>query len=206
MPDDAEMAAAIEADRIAAGLQRIASAVPPGVPGECDNCGESMPRLVGGRCGFCRDGRRPPAERYAAAQAKLATPSNQEKTMPTPTPTPEAQTISVPATGAELDAIRLRAKERDLPLGRAALSLITELMDGPVTGEFKPGSVDRMATADLLDELAHRLGIVPAEERVAAAEARAASAEAKLAMMGGILSGHIVPAALASTTNAGEAL
>lgn len=31
--------------------------VPEGVPGECEECGADMPRLVGGRCGYCRDGR-----------------------------------------------------------------------------------------------------------------------------------------------------
>lgn len=30
----------------------------PGEPGECENCGEDMPRLVNGRCAPCRDGRR----------------------------------------------------------------------------------------------------------------------------------------------------
>lgn len=29
-----------------------------GAPGECQKCGDDMPRLVGGLCGFCRDGRR----------------------------------------------------------------------------------------------------------------------------------------------------
>lgn len=29
----------------------------PGEPGECDRCGEDMPRLVGGLCAPCRDGR-----------------------------------------------------------------------------------------------------------------------------------------------------
>ena len=40
--------------------RRIAEArqpIPAGVPGECDGCGEDMPRLVHGLCGFCRDGR-----------------------------------------------------------------------------------------------------------------------------------------------------
>lgn len=29
----------------------------PGVPGECERCGDDMPRLVGGLCAPCRDGR-----------------------------------------------------------------------------------------------------------------------------------------------------
>lgn len=28
-----------------------------GEPGECERCGEDMPRLVGGQCAPCRDGR-----------------------------------------------------------------------------------------------------------------------------------------------------
>ena len=31
--------------------------IQPGVPGECDRCGDDMPRLVGGLCAPCRDGR-----------------------------------------------------------------------------------------------------------------------------------------------------
>jgi hypothetical protein len=29
----------------------------PGQPGECDRCGDDMPRLVAGLCAPCRDGR-----------------------------------------------------------------------------------------------------------------------------------------------------
>ena len=39
----------------------LAGPVPAGVAGECENCGEHMPRLVDGQCGYCRDGRIPPA-------------------------------------------------------------------------------------------------------------------------------------------------
>ena len=31
--------------------------LPKGVAGECDDCGEWSPRLIGGRCAPCRDGR-----------------------------------------------------------------------------------------------------------------------------------------------------
>jgi len=31
--------------------------IPAGTPGECDECGEHSPRLIGGRCAPCRDGR-----------------------------------------------------------------------------------------------------------------------------------------------------
>lgn len=36
---------------------RAAAAIPAGRPGECLDCGEESPRLVGGSCAFCRDGR-----------------------------------------------------------------------------------------------------------------------------------------------------
>ena len=36
-------------------LCRKAAAIPAGRPGECDFCGEDMPRLVGGACAPCRD-------------------------------------------------------------------------------------------------------------------------------------------------------
>ncbi|ALJ15329.1 TraR/DksA C4-type zinc finger protein [Sphingopyxis macrogoltabida] len=35
------------------------TATSAGVPGECEECGEDMPRLIDGRCGYCRDGRGP---------------------------------------------------------------------------------------------------------------------------------------------------
>lgn len=38
--------------------RRAAAAIPAGEPGECDRCGDDMPRLVGGRCAPCRDGRK----------------------------------------------------------------------------------------------------------------------------------------------------
>lgn len=31
--------------------------IPKGIPGECEDCGEERPRLIGGVCAFCRDGR-----------------------------------------------------------------------------------------------------------------------------------------------------
>lgn len=43
----------IEAD--VAHIRRQAEAIEPGEPGECDKCGEDMPRLVRGICCRCRD-------------------------------------------------------------------------------------------------------------------------------------------------------
>lgn len=70
MADDVDFAT----DLVAANLEKSISAarapVPAGEPGECDECGEEMPRLVEGRCGFCRDGRRPPLSWYEAREAE----------------------------------------------------------------------------------------------------------------------------------------
>lgn len=52
-----------DADRTQDRLEREAAAllpplgyeIPPGVPGECDLCGEWSGRLVGGVCAPCRD-------------------------------------------------------------------------------------------------------------------------------------------------------
>ena len=38
-----------------AEICRKAAAIPKGVPGICERCGEDMPRLVGGACAPCRD-------------------------------------------------------------------------------------------------------------------------------------------------------
>lgn len=38
-----------------AEICRKAAAIPKGVPGICDLCGEDMPRLINGVCAPCRD-------------------------------------------------------------------------------------------------------------------------------------------------------
>ncbi|MGK6354713.1 conjugal transfer protein TraR [Sphingomonas sp. DT-207] len=45
-------------EHLARSLRAARAAIPPGVPGECEECGEDMLRLVDGRCGFCGDERR----------------------------------------------------------------------------------------------------------------------------------------------------
>lgn len=58
MADDADRAGLdmemLEARRIAA-IRHRAGTIAPGVSGECDQCGEDSPRLVGGCCARCRD-------------------------------------------------------------------------------------------------------------------------------------------------------
>jgi hypothetical protein len=44
-------------------LRTARAQVAAGVAGDCEECGYDMPRLVEGRCGFCRDGRPNPGPR-----------------------------------------------------------------------------------------------------------------------------------------------
>ena len=43
-----------EAADIAANFRKAAE-IPKGIPGECERCGEDMPRLINGVCAPCRD-------------------------------------------------------------------------------------------------------------------------------------------------------
>ena len=38
-----------------AEIRRKAAEIPKGVAGECERCGEDMPRLINGVCAPCRD-------------------------------------------------------------------------------------------------------------------------------------------------------
>lgn len=58
MADIADVAAdRMEVEEAAniAEIRRKAAEIPKGKPGECDLCGEDMPRLVNGVCAPCRD-------------------------------------------------------------------------------------------------------------------------------------------------------
>ena len=50
---DEHAAPLLEAD--VAYIRYKAQSIEPGKPGECDLCGEDMPRLVNGVCAPCRD-------------------------------------------------------------------------------------------------------------------------------------------------------
>ncbi len=56
--DDADRAGVVIERGLELTLAAARAPIAAGVPGECDDCGRAMPRLVGGRCGFCRDGRK----------------------------------------------------------------------------------------------------------------------------------------------------
>ena len=58
MADEADRAQAQEEWQREAMISSARSApFVRGVPGECERCGDDMPRLVGGLCAPCRDGR-----------------------------------------------------------------------------------------------------------------------------------------------------
>lgn len=57
MADIADMAAEIEGEHLARALAKARVPIAAGVAGECEECGDTSPRLVGGRCAPCRDGR-----------------------------------------------------------------------------------------------------------------------------------------------------
>ena len=42
-------------EALVSAVHRNAAKIPRGVPGECDHCGETSPRLVLGACARCRD-------------------------------------------------------------------------------------------------------------------------------------------------------
>jgi RNA polymerase-binding transcription factor DksA len=58
MADPVDDANEIAAAELARSIAAARVPIPAGEPGECEDCGEEMPRLVNGRCGYCRDGRR----------------------------------------------------------------------------------------------------------------------------------------------------
>jgi hypothetical protein len=60
MADEADRANDVAAQQLERSIRLAQASVPTGEPGECEQCGEDMPRLVAGRCGYCRDGRQNP--------------------------------------------------------------------------------------------------------------------------------------------------
>lgn len=194
MSDEADRAARDIEQLIAARLSCVDAAAPAGVSGECEECGETMPRLVGGRCGFCRDGRRPPLSFYDAARPSVGAPppsspaAKEIPTVPTQPITPDSQTISVPARGNVLAAIKARAYRDNEPLGRSAAAIIADhLAEAPAD----QGIVISLAVApleDLLSDLKRRLTQAADTAALDAALARADRAEAWLAAISGMLS------------------
>lgn len=212
MSDDADRALAIQDEHLGASLRRINATIPVGVKGECDECGEIMPRLVGGRCGYCRDGRRPPLSRFdepaapiapvipaicqdepvpAALTPAIGVPVTEESdTVPTAKPTANSRTISVPTSGAVLAAIEQRAAEDGLPLGRAVVSLLEDVLERPMLAvEVPPAGLDAISLSDLMGEVTTRIAQCATPDLLAAAIVRAEAAEGRLATIQQVLAG-----------------
>lgn len=197
MADIVDLATEFQDAHLAQSLRRVGAAIEAGVPGECDECGEDMPRLVAGRCGFCRDGRRPPPDFYDRSPRQR--PPSKETIVMTAKATPKSRVISLPASGAVLAAIETRASDRDLPLGQAAGSLIEDAINGLVeealdAGKPAPSEWDgtkagaaiffaNLPDAWLIEELVRRLDSGVGTDDFDAAVARAEAAESKLATL-----------------------
>lgn len=119
MADVVDMAAEIEAKHIAAALRRTSVPFVLGARGICDDCGEEMPRLAGGRCGYCRDGRVPPLDRLDEPRAALPAPALPKD----PVTMAESKSITFVATGAVLAEIKRRTAD-GTSNNRAALDLV----------------------------------------------------------------------------------
>ncbi len=152
MADPADIAALQTEVDISARLSRIDAAIPAGVAGECDECGDYFSRLVGGRCGFCRDGRQPPARWLDQAPTIPTTVHPEENEM-------EARKITI--DGEALRLVDAKASAEGLSFKDAANALIEAadaIEDGPVAvtvvEEVDLATID---TSDLLDELRRRL-------------------------------------------------
>ena len=199
MADDVDRAGAIEAEHLARGLAGIdRSPLPAGAPGECDECGENMPRLVGGRCAFCRDGRRPPLAFYdrttkPAAPASDVTPAPETQAMPT-APVPVERKISI--GGEALTAIEVLAHHDDIPYRQAAAELILQAVKSASAAPAEPATIDLASidATDLLGALRSRLDqaamtddlvrdLAEVTSRAQAAEKRADAAEIKLRLL-----------------------
>jgi hypothetical protein len=57
MADEVDLAAELQQLHLEQSLRAARAVIPAGALGECSECGEDMPRLIGGRCAPCRDGR-----------------------------------------------------------------------------------------------------------------------------------------------------
>jgi len=194
MPDAADFASELVDASVAAATARIDAKMPAGVAGECEDCGEFMPRLVGGLCGYCRDGRRPPAAAYDRGAPVIApAPIASAPSLPQPQQTEDIVAdhvnVSVHLRGTIADAVKQRAEVEQAPLTKVVLAIVTEAVSGqPSKVVIDPALVDlsSVATSDLLEEIGVRLArAVDAD----AAIARADAAETKLLAVASAIGG-----------------
>ena len=131
MADNADIAAEITEDTIAAAVRQARTTLLAGTAGECAECEWWMPRLVEGRCGFCRDGRpRPPDwEPPPRPDAIVTVPPEEKPTMP-------AKSVQLPASAdTAIAAVEALAAQDGISLGLAAAQLIERGIAAPIAAE-----------------------------------------------------------------------
>lgn len=191
MTDIADLAAEIEAEHLAVSLSQVARTIPAGVAGICDECEEHVPRLVEGRCGFCRDGRCPPPSFYASRDARSPIPSPAEEHVPMAVKQPVILNRKITIEGPALAAVERRAASGDMSFKQAAAELIEDAVApaqqaAPI--QSSPAGVLSICDVDdLLDELRDRFNAAASrrdlEDDLRAALSRAENAEDLLRLM-----------------------
>lgn len=178
MTDVVDMATDIADEHLARGIRLARQPIPAGEPGECKQCFEDSPRLVGGRCAFCRDGRRRPPNPVGKPPAA---PSIEEETMP-------GKTVQLPASASvAITCLEEHARGNDLSFGAAAAELIERgaaTIISPRVPDEAPLTLDallQMIRSRFDERPDHAAALRAAEARAVAAEERAEAAEGKLA-------------------------
>lgn len=202
MGDVVDMAADLQDEHLALSLQRARVPIPEGVAGECEQCFEDSPRLVGGRCAFCRDGRRRPSNPTGRAPMDALEPIHQSgsahaASQPVREETQMGKSITFIADGDVLAEIKRRTAD-GTSNNRAALDLLEAGLAAIAGNQFRSEAqtIDLATadTADLIGEITRRLtsaadtaALQAAEEQAASASARADEAEARAAAAEGKL-------------------
>lgn len=194
MSDVVDLAAQIEADRIAQGVAAAAQPIALGVPGECDECEWWMPRLVGGLCPYCRDGRPRPADWEPPVPPHSPSAPAAPETSKEPAPM-SAKTIQLPAAAqSAIRKVTELAAARGMSFGQAAAELIDREITAPAA-ESPTVAARTLDVPALLDQLRaafadrpdHSAELAAMTDRATAAEARAAAAEETLAQFKALL-------------------
>lgn len=176
MADAGDMATEIQAEHLARALAETRMPMSAGIAGECDDCGLIMLRLVGGRCGFCRDNRLPPDD-WEPPVINLPTPREEPPAMP-------AKSIQLPAHAAvAIAAVEARARTLSSSQGEAAADLIVA---GSQTIDAENGArtpLSDFELEELFAEIANRIHGTASPAFIDALSARAEAAEAKLAQI-----------------------
>lgn len=191
MSDVVDLAAQIEADRISQGVAAAVQPIAVGVPGECDGCEWWMPRLVGGLCPYCRDGRPRPADWEPPVPPHSPSAPAAPAISKEPAPM-SAKTIQLPAAAqSAIRKVTELAAAKGMSFGQAAAELIDREIAAPVA-EAPMQTLDVPALLDQLraafaDRPDHSADLAAMTERATVAEARATAAEEKLAQFKALL-------------------